>query len=156
MLTTSHQCNKCRNKFRPIAEINVTPMVDVMLVLLIIFMVAAPLLITGVHVDLPRTSTNPLKEIDKSVTVTVNGQGQIFVQETPVTFEELGAHLVTVSGYKPEVYIFVRGDKEIPYGKIMNVINVITSSGFPRVALVANPPEIAPLSSNSRKGVFKF
>jgi len=123
-------------KFRPMAEINVTPMVDVMLVLLIIFMVTAPLLTAGVQVDLPKTQAAPLKGDDTPLSVTVDAHGKIWIQETEVKLEDLAPRLQAITSQKPETRIFVRGDKTIDYGRVMEVMGVLSAAGFPKVALV--------------------
>lgn len=125
-----------REKFRPVAAINVTPMVDVMLVLLVIFMITAPLLTAGVQVDLPKTQAAPLKGDDQPVSVSVDAHGRIFVQETEVRMEELAPKLQAIIAQKPETRIFVRGDKGIEYGKVMEVMGVLSSAGIPKVALI--------------------
>ncbi len=121
---------------RPMAEINVTPLVDVMLVLLIVFMVAAPLLTVGVVVDLPETSANPIQDQGEPLSVTVSGDGTIYVQETPVDYENLIAHLEAVAeaGYDQRIYI--RGDQNRAYGEVVRVMGRINAAGFHRLALV--------------------
>ena len=125
-----------RRRSAVIAEINVTPMVDVMLVLLIIFMVSAPLLTVGVPIDLPQTSANPLNEEKEPLTITVNNKGEVYLQETPVQVAELAPRLIAItnSGYDERIY--VRGDRSVNYGQIMQVMGTLSSAGFKRVALV--------------------
>ena len=125
-----------RRRTAVMAEINVTPMVDVMLVLLIIFMVSAPLLTVGVPIDLPQTSANPLNEEKEPLTITVNTKGEVFLQETPVDVEELAPRLIAItnSGYDERIY--VRGDRNVNYGAVMKVMGSLSSAGFKRVALV--------------------
>ena len=123
-------------RFRPVAEINVTPMVDVMLVLLVIFMVTAPLLTAGVQVDLPKTQAAPLKGDDQPLSVSVDSHGRIWIQETEVQLEELAPRLLAITSAKPETRIFVRGDKTIDYGRVMEVMGVLGGAGIPKVALV--------------------
>jgi biopolymer transport protein TolR len=123
-------------RFRAVAEINVTPMVDVMLVLLVIFMVTAPLLTAGVQVDLPKTSATPLKGDDQPLSVTVDAHGKIWIQETEVQLDELAPRLLAITAQKPETRIFVRGDKTIDYGRVMEVMGTLGAAGFPKVALV--------------------
>jgi len=133
-----------RSRYRPMAEINVTPLVDVMLVLLIIFMVAAPLMTVGVPVDLPRTTANPLNQETEPLTISVTHEGRIFLQETEVTAEELVPRLRAIIGEQPqgqpERRIFVRGDRSIAYGRVMEVMGMIAAAGFTRVALLAEQP----------------
>ena len=123
-------------RFRPVAEINVTPMVDVMLVLLVIFMVTAPLLTAGVQVDLPKTDSAPLKGDDTPLSVTVDAHGKIWIQETEVQLDELAPRLQAITAQKPETRIFVRGDKGIDYGRVMEVMGALGAGGFSKVALV--------------------
>ena len=131
-------------RYRPMAEINVTPLVDVMLVLLIIFMVAAPLMTVGVPVDLPRTAATPLNQETEPLTISVDPQGRIFLQETEVPQEELVPRLQAIMANQPqgtpERRIFVRGDRAISYGKVMEVMGTIAAAGFTRVALLAEQP----------------
>ncbi len=126
-----------RGRYRPLAEINVTPLVDVMLVLLIVFMVAAPLMTSGVNVDLPKTSAAPLSQDSEPLTVSVNAEGKIFLQETEAALPELVTKLQAIAQNKPDRRIFVRGDKALPYGRIMEVMATITQGGFTKVALLA-------------------
>ncbi|MBR0683660.1 protein TolR, partial [Roseomonas eburnea] len=139
-----------RSRYRPMAEINVTPMVDVMLVLLIIFMVAAPLMTVGVPVDLPRTAAAPLNQETEPLTITVNPEGRVFLQETEVPMEELVPRLQAIMRNQPqgapERRIFVRGDRTIAYGRIMEVMGTIAGAGFTRVALLAEQPGGQPAS----------
>lgn len=134
-----------RRSYRPLAEINVTPFVDVMLVLLIVFMVTAPLLTVGVAVDLPRATAPNLPGQDEPLVVTVTGDGQIYVQEEPVEFVNLVPLLAGISEENPEIRIFVRGDRSLPYGRIMEVMGELSLAGFRNVSLVAEmPSEDAP------------
>ncbi|CAA7625641.1 protein TolR [Magnetospirillum sp. UT-4] len=125
-----------RQRHRPVAEINVTPMVDVMLVLLVIFMVTAPLLTAGVQVDLPKTEAAPIKGDDQPLSVTVDAHGEIWIQETKVTLDELVPKLQAITAQKPETRIFVRGDKSIDYGRVMEVMGTLGGAGIAKVALV--------------------
>ena len=120
------------------AEINVTPMVDVMLVLLIIFMVSAPLLTVGVPIDLPQTQAKSLDQDQKPLTVSVTTQGQVFLQETEIKVEELVPKLqaITQSRGGMDERIYVRGDKKVDYGTVMRVMGRLSQAGFRRVALV--------------------
>ncbi len=131
-----------RVKRLPMSEINVTPMVDVMLVLLVIFMVTAPLLTVGVPVDLPKANANPISGQDEPLVVTVNAQGNIYIQDSPVQLDELGARLEAITHSKPDTRIFVRGDKGINYGRIMDVMSTINQAGFRKVALVVEAPAL--------------
>ena len=125
-----------RRRSQVMAEINVTPMVDVMLVLLIIFMVSAPLLTVGVPIDLPQTSANPLNEEKEPLTITVNTQGEVFLQETPVAVEDLAPRLIAITNSGYEERIYVRGDRNVNYGQVMKVMGTLSGAGFRRVALV--------------------
>ena len=131
-----------RGRYRPLAEINVTPLVDVMLVLLIIFMVTAPLMTSGVSVDLPKTSAQPLNTDAQPLTVSINAQGQIFLQNDPVDLTDLVAKLQAIGQNNPDRRIFVRGDKANTYGRIMEVMGTITEGGFTKVALLAEQPTL--------------
>ena len=127
-------------RFKPMAEINVTPMVDVMLVLLIIFMVTAPLLTVGIPVNLPQTKAEPLSNPDEPIVVTINDKGAIYLQETTVGDDALVPRLQAITENKPDTKIFVRGDKKIDYGRVMQVMGLIKSAGFTQVALVVDLP----------------
>jgi biopolymer transport protein TolR len=128
-----------RRHYRLMAEINVTPMVDVMLVLLIIFMVTAPLLTSGVPVDLPKTNAGQLKGDDQPLSVTVDGKGHIFLQDTEVQLDELAPRLKAITQAKPDTRIFVKGDAGINYGRVMEVMGQLGAAGFPHVALLTQP-----------------
>ncbi|WP_188574297.1 protein TolR [Azorhizobium oxalatiphilum] len=118
------------------AEINVTPMVDVMLVLLIVFMVAAPMLTVGVPLDLPQTQAKSMNQDKDPLTVSVNNKGQIFLQESEIKPDELVAKLQAIAQNGYEERIFVRGDKTVNYGTVMQVMGRLSAAGFKRVALV--------------------
>lgn len=132
-------------RHRPMSEINVTPFVDVVLVLLIIFMVAAPLMTVGVPVDLPRTNATPLPQEQEPLTITVDSQGRIFLQETEVPMDSLVPQLQAIMRNQPqgqpERRIFVRGDRAISYGRVMEVMGTVSAAGFSRVALLAEQPQ---------------
>ena len=136
-------------------EINVTPFIDVMLVLLIIFMVTAPLMTSGVSVDLPKTDAQPLNSDSQPLTVSINAGGDIFLQDQQVELPELVAKLQAIAQNNQERRIFVRGDKDLAYGRIMQVMGTITQGGFTKVALLAEqpaalPPTSAPAPSTTR------
>ena len=155
-MAVSFNSGKARGRYRPMAEINVTPMVDVMLVLLIIFMVAAPLMTVGVPVDLPKTQASALNQDNEPITITVNPEGKIFLQETEVPIEGLVEQLRAIARTQvegaPERRIFVRGDKAISYGRVMEVMGTISSGGFSRVALLAEQPAGRPATAAPRAG----
>jgi biopolymer transport protein TolR len=123
---------------RPMAEINVTPFVDVMLVLLIVFMVTAPLLTVGVPVDLPQTRAKSLGEDREPLAVTIDNSGRIFLQNTPIGEEDLVPKLIAISNNGYSQRIFVRGDKTVDYGKVMQVMGLLNSAGFTRIGLVTD------------------
>jgi biopolymer transport protein TolR len=127
-----------RRRHGIMSEINVTPMVDVMLVLLIIFMVSAPLLTVGVPIDLPQSQAKSLEQDKQPITVSVNGQGQVFLQDTEIPVDELVAKLkaVTESRGGMDERVFVRGDRKVDYGTVMKVMGRLSSAGFRRVALI--------------------
>jgi biopolymer transport protein TolR len=129
--------NSRRSRYRPLAEINITPMVDVMLVLLVIFMVTAPLMTSGVNVDLPKTNAAPLNADSTPVTVSINAKGDLFLQDDHVELADLVARLQAISQNNPDRRIFVRGDKDLAYGRIMQVMATVTQGGFTKVALLA-------------------
>jgi biopolymer transport protein TolR len=118
------------------SEINVTPMVDVMLVLLIIFMVSAPLLTVGVAIDLPQTQAKSLDQDREPITVTVNDKGQFYLQNTEYKIEELVPKLQAIAKNGGDERIFVRGDKKVDYGTVMRVMGRLSAAGYRRVALI--------------------
>ncbi|MDR3325797.1 MAG: protein TolR [Rhodospirillaceae bacterium] len=128
-----------RRSFRPMSDINVTPMVDVMLVLLVIFMITAPLLTTGVPVDLPKTSAEQIKGDDQTINITVDAKGHIFLQKTEVQLNELTTRLKAITTIKSDNRIFVRGDSNINYGRVMEIIGELSSAGFSHIALITQP-----------------
>jgi len=125
---------------RLVSDINVTPFVDVMLVLLVIFMITAPLLTAAVEVDLPQTQAAQARGQDEPLVVSVNAQGKLFLQETELDRDALIARLRAITARKPEQRIFVRGDRALAYGKVMEVMGSLSAAGFTRVALVAEIP----------------
>ena len=132
-----------RGARRPMSEINVTPMVDVMLVLLIVFMVAAPLLTVGVPVDLPKTQAPTINEQKEPLVVTIKSDGQIYVQETPLDADALLPKLQAITENNQDATIYVRGDKAINYGRVMEVMGLIASAGYTKVSLIAELPQSA-------------
>lgn len=126
-----------KRRHQPVHEINVTPFVDVMLVLLIVFMVTAPLLTVGVPVDLPKTAAAQMTDQVEPVVVSVNASGEVFIQETLVPRDGLVARLEAITEVKSDTRIFVRGDKAIAYGDVMAVMGMISAAGFDKVALLA-------------------
>lgn len=132
--------NGKKYRYRPMAEINVTPFVDVMLVLLIVFMVTAPLLTVGVPVDLPKTKAANLSDSDEPLVLSIDSSGQLFMQETRIDQGQLIPRLRAITGNNPDIRIFVRGDKSIAYGRIMDVMGRVSAAGFKKVALIAKLP----------------
>ena len=130
-----------RRTYKPLSEINVTPFVDVMLVLLIVFMVTAPLLTVGVPVELPKTQAKAIAEAQEPLVISVNAQGQIFIQDTEVPVENLVPRLRAITENKPDTRIYLRGDRSIAYGRIMEVMGTVNVAGFTRVALVSELPK---------------
>ena len=128
-----------RSLREPMSAINVTPFVDVMLVLLIIFMVTAPLLTVGVQVDLPESSADSLAEEQEPLTLTVNAKGEIFIQETKVEFDDMIPKILAVSKNRTDTRIYVRGDKTINYGRVLELMGMLSGSGFTKVALISEP-----------------
>ena len=128
-------------RHRPMGEINVTPFVDVMLVLLIVFMVTAPLLTVGVEVDLPKTKAGAINADAAPLVVSIKSDGSLYLQETVVEPEALIPRLKAISDANPDVRIFVRGDRAVSYGEVLSVMGRIQSAGFEKVALVAKLPE---------------
>jgi biopolymer transport protein TolR len=123
-------------RYGAMADINMTPFIDIMLVLLIIFMVAAPLLATGVAVDLPQTKAGPLNIDQKPISIAINDQGQLFLMDAPVAADELIAKLQAIAKDGFDERIYLRADKGIMYGKVAEVMASLTSAGYKKVALV--------------------
>ena len=125
-----------RRRVQPMSEINVTPFVDVMLVLLVIFMVTAPLLTVGVKVDLPRSKAGAVTGSDEPLAISIDREGRLFIQDTPTKLDGLVPKLIAISGNNPEIRIFVRGDAAVDYGRIMEVMGLVNDAGFRKVALI--------------------
>ena len=126
-------------RYGAMCEINMTPFIDVMLVLLIIFMVAAPLLATGVPIDLPQTQASALNIEQKPLSLSIDEKGAIYLMDQPVAIEDLVTRLaaVTTSGFDERIY--VRGAKDVNYGRVAEVMSLITTAGYKKVALVTEP-----------------
>jgi biopolymer transport protein TolR len=122
------------------SEINVTPLVDVMLVLLVVFMVAAPLLTIGVPVDLPQTAAPPITDPTEPLVISIDGSGQIFIQDAVIETEALVPRLQAITDYNPDALLYVRADKSIDYGRVLEVMSLVSSAGFRKVSLIAQPP----------------
>ncbi len=131
-----------RRAYRPLAEINVTPLVDVMLVLLIVFMVTAPLLTTGVHVDLPKSKAGSLGQSDdKPLEISVDAKGQVYIQETPVEMDQLVPRLNAISNENHDAKIYIRGDRGNSWGTMMQVLGAVGGAGYAKVGLVSTPAD---------------
>ncbi|MFC4173982.1 ExbD/TolR family protein [Microvirga sp. GCM10011540] len=124
-----------------INEINMTPFIDVMLVLLIIFMVAAPMMTAGVPLDLPQTTAAPLNMDSKPVTLSIKETGQVFLAEDELTDDAIVGKLAEVAKSGFDERIFVRGDKQVDYGRVAQIMSIVTSAGYKRVALVTEPDQ---------------
>ena len=133
--------NRMHKKNRVISQINVTPFVDVMLVLLIVFMITAPLLTVGVSVDLPKTKASQLNSKGDPIIVSIKKNGELYIQEREIDTLQLLPRLRAISSGNKNLRIYVRGDKNVPYGFVLKTIAKIKSSGFKRVALVAKLQE---------------
>ena len=129
-------------RHRPMGEINVTPFVDVMLVLLIVFMVTAPLLTVGVEVDLPKTKAGAINADAAPLVVSIKADGSLYLQEAAVDAAVLIPRLKAISNANPDVRIFVRGDRAVTYGDVLGVMGRIQAAGFEKVALVAQLPDV--------------
>ena len=126
-------------RYGAMADINMTPFIDVMLVLLIIFMVAAPLLTTGVAVDLPRASATALNVERKPIAVSLNEQGQLYVMDEPIADADLVAKLQAASQSDVDQRIYLRASKAVPYGRVAEIMAAVTTAGYKKVALVTEP-----------------
>ena len=138
-----HSSARGRRARAPMAEINVTPLVDVMLVLLIIFMVTAPLLVAGVPVDLPESKAKALDQEAKPVQISVEGGGAVFIDDTAVPQGELGARLGRIAATSAEEggpRVFLRADRGLDYGRVMEVMGELNAAGLRKVALVSTQP----------------
>lgn len=133
--------SSARSRHRPLSEINVTPFVDVMLVLLIIFMVTAPLMTVGVPVELPKTKAKALSDSIEPLVVSINKEGTLFLQDTEVPLEELVVKIQAILEGKPDTRVFVRGDTNLTYGRIVEVMGTLTAAGIEKVALMAQLPK---------------
>ena len=127
------------DNFEPMAEINVTPMVDVMLVLLVIFMVAAPLMIAGVPVNLPQTAAAKQNPPQKPLVITLAADGKLYIRNDEVTSIELEDRLRSLRGAEGDAVTYVRGDKSVPYGNVMEILGRVANSGYGRISLLSQP-----------------
>ena len=133
--------NGGRYQYVKMAEINVTPFVDVMLVLLIVFMITAPLLTVGVPVDLPKTRAATLNDSKEPLVVTIDADRKIYLQETELTMEKLIPRLSEIVKVNPDLRIFIRGDKTLAYGDVMQVMGELSAAGFKKLSLQADLPK---------------
>ena len=129
-----------RGRSEQMSEINVTPFVDVMLVLLVIFMITAPLLTVGVQVDLPETKASTIKGNDEPLAVSVDKDGKVYIQDSETAVDAVAAKLRAISSNNSDIRIFVRGDAGVNYGRVMEIMGVINAAGFRKVALIARQP----------------
>jgi biopolymer transport protein TolR len=132
--------NGQRGSYRMMGDINVTPLVDVMLVLLVVFMVTAPLLTVGVPVDLPQTNAPAINEQKEPLVITVKADGTLYLQDNTIGDNDLVPRLKAITNNNPTADIYVRGDKAINYGRVLEVMGLISNAGFTKVSLVAELP----------------
>jgi len=135
-LITHNNSNKSRRRYTQMSEINVTPFVDVMLVLLIVFMVTAPLLTVGIPVDLPKVKASALTDQKDPIEITLNVEGDIYIGESLVEPENLIPRLNAITEQNTEARIYIRGDRVVAYGRVMEVMSIINSAGYVKVALI--------------------
>ena len=136
MITSNNTNKRRKQRYTQMSEINVTPFVDVMLVLLIVFMVTAPLLTVGIKVDLPKVEATALTDIKDPIEITVNLEGDIYIGESKVEVENLIPRLNAITEQNTEARIYVRGDRVVAYGRIMEIMAIINSAGYVKVALI--------------------
>ena len=135
------------NSYKPLSDINVTPFVDVMLVLLIIFMVAAPLMMVGVPLQLPKTSAAKVAPPKEPLVISIDKDGKLFIRKDEVAEQDLVARLAEIRGREADTVVYVRGDKVLEYGRVMQVMGLVGQAGFGKISLVAegaSPPPSAP------------
>ncbi|MEI8394171.1 MAG: ExbD/TolR family protein [Rhodospirillaceae bacterium] len=140
-----------RKSWRPMSEINVTPFVDVMLVLLIVFMVTAPLLTVGIPVDLPKANAPPIATEEKPLFVTVKPDGSLYLQESRIELAALLPKLKAITGANAEARIMVRGDRSNTYGRMVEVLGTISAAGYKKIGLVADSPGSTPTKDAAAK-----
>ena len=141
MINLNNNSLRRRKRYSQMSEINVTPFVDVMLVLLIVFMITAPLLTVGVSVDLPKTKASQLNSKGDPIIISIKKNGELYIQEREIDNLQLLPRLKAISSGNKNLRIYVRGDKDVPYGLVLDTIAKIKSSGFKKVALVAKLQE---------------
>jgi biopolymer transport protein TolR len=128
---------------QPMSDINVTPLVDVMLVLVVIFIITAPLLTSAIRLDLPKTDAAKVVEVPKFVTLVVDKSGQTFLNDTALQLDELARQLAQTAGQNPDTEVQLRADEAVPYGKVVEVMGVAQKAGLNRIGFVAEPPPAA-------------
>lgn len=131
---------------QPMSEINVTPMVDVMLVLLVIFMLTAPLLASSIKLELPKTDAAKPAEAPKFVTLVVDKTGKVFLNDQPVTLAQLADGLLQTAAQSPDTEVQLRADESVPYGRVVEVMGVAQKAGLNRIGFVAEAPGAVPLA----------
>jgi len=136
--TTSTRSNGGRRRHKAMSEINVTPFVDVMLVLLVIFMVAAPLLTVGVPIDLPNSNAQPLPENTEPLNITIDKEGKLYLQDEEIALNQLVPRLKVIFENRTDDRIYVHGDRNVDYGAVMKVMGLMNGAGYSRVALVTD------------------
>ncbi len=129
--------------YKPVAEINITPMVDVMLVLLIIFMVAAPLMVAGVPIELPNTSAAKVSQTKKPMVVSLTAEGELYIRDEQINRSELVSRLQAIRATEGDTVVYVRADKRSPYGEVMEILGRVGEGGYPRVSLLSQPKQTA-------------
>jgi biopolymer transport protein TolR len=129
------------------ADINVTPLVDVMLVLLIVFMVAAPLMTVGVPIELPKTEAKQMNTSTEPITITVQADGTVFLQEAQTALESIAPKLIAIARNGYEEQLFVRADTNVPYGRVMEVMGLLNGAGYRKIGLITGMPEAPPLKA---------
>ena len=151
--TPRNSTQKRRRTFRPNTDMNITPLVDVMLVLVVIFMVTAPMMTVGVPVDLPKTQAAQMNDQVEPLVVSVDAQGHVFLQEIEMPMDALISRLQAITGNNPEARIYVRGDKKLAYGQIMEIMGAIATAGFSKVSLIAEMPTSGPNKVNRNQSL---
>jgi biopolymer transport protein TolR len=147
---SSNYSRRRRQRFQPNTDINITPLVDVMLVLLIIFMITAPMLTVGVPVDLPKTQAAQMNDQVEPLVISINAQEQIYLQETEVSLNALVGRLQAITGQNADARIYVRGDKKLAYGKIMEIMGAVAAAGYSKVSLIAEMPTSTPAKATPK------
>ena len=128
---------------QPMSDINVTPLVDVMLVLVVIFIITAPLLASTVRLDLPKTEGAQSTDVPRFVTLVVDKSGQVFLNDKPVKLDELARNLAQTAGSNPDTEVQLRADEAVPYGRVVEVMGVAQKAGLSRIGFVAEPKPAA-------------